>query len=268
MTEFKPIPGLAPYSVSIDGQLRNDLTGLLHKAAQNRTGYIKYSVAKHTMLAHRAVALAWIGPPPIGKPCVAHLDGTRSNNHVSNLAWASYSENEKHKDGHGTHLRGERGSATKLTDSKVAQMRREYSNGASINSIAKRYGISGTSARDAISGRSWSHIPNAIQPRNFAARGQYVSVPRGELEFIANASSEAAIRDKARSMLNYGTSEALEPASGEYVLVPREPTRAMIDAGVAFALSVSLSGEYRWSQYVADLHKTMLTAATSNGSGK
>ncbi|WP_425909015.1 hypothetical protein [Nitrobacter sp. TKz-YC02] len=40
-----------------------------------------------------------------------------------------------------------------------------------------------------------------------------------------------------------------------------EPTTAMIDAGVAFALSVSLSGEYRWSQYVADLYKTMRAAA-------
>lgn len=36
-----------------------------------------------------------------------------------------------------------------------------------------------------------------------------------------------------------------------------DPTPAMIDAGVAFALNVSLGGEYRWSDYIADLWKTM-----------
>ncbi len=36
-----------------------------------------------------------------------------------------------------------------------------------------------------------------------------------------------------------------------------EPTTAMIDAGVAFALNVSLSGEYTWSQYVKDLYMHM-----------
>ncbi len=44
-----------------------------------------------------------------------------------------------------------------------------------------------------------------------------------------------------------------------------EPTKAMVDAGVAFALNVTLSGEYRWSQYVADLFKTMRAAAIRGG---
>lgn len=47
-----------------------------------------------------------------------------------------------------------------------------------------------------------------------------------------------------------------------------EPTSPMIDAGVAFALNVSLSGEYRWSQYVADLYKTMRKAAIRAGGGE
>lgn len=39
-----------------------------------------------------------------------------------------------------------------------------------------------------------------------------------------------------------------------------EPTPAMIDAGVAFALCVSLGGDYRWSDYVRDLYKSMRAA--------
>lgn len=43
----------------------------------------------------------------------------------------------------------------------------------------------------------------------------------------------------------------------------QEPTPRMIDAGVAFALNVSLGGGYGWSQYVADKHASMMRAALS-----
>lgn len=39
-----------------------------------------------------------------------------------------------------------------------------------------------------------------------------------------------------------------------------EPTAAMIDAAVAFALNVSLSSDYTWSQYMRDLWLTMAKA--------
>lgn len=37
----------------------------------------------------------------------------------------------------------------------------------------------------------------------------------------------------------------------------REPTKEMIDRGVAFALNVKLGGDYTWSRYVADLYRHM-----------
>jgi len=41
----------------------------------------------------------------------------------------------------------------------------------------------------------------------------------------------------------------------------REPTRGMVDSGVAFALCVTINRTYRWSDYVADKHRAMIDAA-------
>lgn len=44
-------------------------------------------------------------------------------------------------------------------------------------------------------------------------------------------------------------------------LVPVEPTSAMLDRAVAFALNVTLSGEYNWSAYMRDVWRAMLAAS-------
>ena len=46
-----------------------------------------------------------------------------------------------------------------------------------------------------------------------------------------------------------------------YVLAPTDPTRTMLDAGVAMALQVSVHGEGGWSKYLTGLYKQMLSAA-------
>lgn len=50
---------------------------------------------KKSHLVHRLVAQTFI-PNLENKPCINHIDGNPRNNHVSNLEWATYKENQNH----------------------------------------------------------------------------------------------------------------------------------------------------------------------------
>lgn len=45
-----------------------------------------------------------------------------------------------------------------------------------------------------------------------------------------------------------------------YALAPLDPDEAMIDAGVAMALQVSVHGQDGWSKYITGLYKQMIAA--------
>jgi hypothetical protein len=83
------------YEISDHGRFRNRSTGYILSEGNYSNGYKFYAVKRKGYLAHRLVALAFI-PNPDNKRCVNHKDGNKSNNHISNLEWMTYSENHKH----------------------------------------------------------------------------------------------------------------------------------------------------------------------------
>ncbi|MDU6600365.1 MAG: NUMOD4 domain-containing protein [Streptococcus anginosus] len=64
------------------------------KAREPRVSLWKDKVSKD-FLVHRLVAEAFISNPD-NKPTVNHIDGNPNNNHVNNLEWATYKENNNH----------------------------------------------------------------------------------------------------------------------------------------------------------------------------
>lgn len=87
------------YLVYSDGKVQNKNSGKFLKQETQRNGYKRVTLCHKgktkRFTVHRLVAILFL-PNPLGKPCVNHIDGDKSNNDLSNLEWATYSENEFH----------------------------------------------------------------------------------------------------------------------------------------------------------------------------
>lgn len=106
---WRKILGEESYEVSMYGEVRsidryvNSKSGsvrfvsgkLLNIHKFSESGYCYVVIRNKNQLLHRLVAQAFI-PNPDNKPCVNHIDGDKSNNHVDNLEWVTPKENTAH----------------------------------------------------------------------------------------------------------------------------------------------------------------------------
>jgi hypothetical protein len=167
---WKDIPDFIGHQVSNFGRVRScmeksvkaERTDRWHicKTGGSRNVYpalcVRINLKTKRARVHRLVAKAFI-PNPEGKPQVAHEDGDRSNNHVSNLRWATAKENDQDKEKHGTVMRGERNANAKLTHNGVLNAKRMREEGHSYESIGKHFGLHRETIRLALTGKTWHH---------------------------------------------------------------------------------------------------------------
>lgn len=92
------------HSVREDGVVLRD--GKVLNTWLSTAGYPTFKIDGKNIRVHRAVAEAFI-PRVEGKPDVNHVDGNKTNNHVSNLEWCTRGENAIHALRNGLHSNAE-----------------------------------------------------------------------------------------------------------------------------------------------------------------
>ena len=194
--EWLPAPDFPTYHVSNFGRVKS-FKGKqrIIKPALSGSNYLfitLYSCDKAKPISvHRLVALAFI-PNPKKKSEVNHRDGNKFNNHVSNLEWATSSENNLHAFNTGLMKSGEDFYNAKLTNEQVRYIRENPSNLTLVQlaemfpvnmqtisdiQLGKRYKAAGGSVRDKITIRTPDNIRAQI-------RAEYQEGVRGRGSFV------------------------------------------------------------------------------------
>ena len=82
----------------------------------NTHGYMRVRAVidgkRKSLFVHKLVAFLFIGARPSAMHEVRHLDGDRTNNNVTNLAWGTRKENAADRKSHGTDRGAENGRAS------------------------------------------------------------------------------------------------------------------------------------------------------------
>ena len=170
--EWRVVPSNATYEVSEFGDVRRAIAGRTRKKGHvlkgtaNKLGYVRFKVmrpggGKALIFAHRWVVEAFIGCAPTNKHQVAHNDGNPSNNHFSNLRWATCRENLADRARHGTELRGERNGRARLTADQVLEIRREFKSRrrfGAISALAREYDMSIGAIFSIVHEYNWTHL--------------------------------------------------------------------------------------------------------------
>jgi outer membrane receptor for monomeric catechols len=156
------------FEVSTDGQLRNVKTGTVYKQTYGGSGYLQVVVSigsrskKKAFKIHKAVAETFISNPD-NKPEVNHKNGDKNKNDVSNLEWATSSENVQHAYQNGLMLPryGTDNHIAKLTKDEVVYIREHYiprDKEYGARPLARKFGIDHTCILDIINGVSYANV--------------------------------------------------------------------------------------------------------------
>ena len=171
---WRIIEGFSSYEISSDGQVRRRTEGKtcagkvipvghVMKPSKKNKGHLGYRLVGDDgkavdLLAHRLVALAFIGPCPMRGYIVCHNNGKPDDNRVENLRWDSNSQNQLDRLKHGTSTDGHRHPFAKLNVDQVKMIISMWDSGMSQSAIARHFEVVPHTICRIVNGKSYTAI--------------------------------------------------------------------------------------------------------------
>ena len=165
--EWRRVVDNPNYDVSDTGLIRRSIRSQGAKGDRilapwlNQDGYLRVNLrlgGKRTECRiHKAVMLAFIGPPPTGMQ-VNHINAIKTDNRLENLEYVTPQQNIKHSVELKLHAYGERNGNAVLNDFCVLFMRALFHRGVRMSDIAKSLGISCSITSGILNRKSWKHL--------------------------------------------------------------------------------------------------------------
>jgi hypothetical protein len=152
-------------------------------------GYLKYQLydsdrKRIFKYAHTLVLETYVCLRPIGmEGC--HNDGNKENNNVNNLRWDTRKANAQDSIKHGTQVKGERVTLSKLNDMAVKVLRYCYfKKGMSQPKLAKLYGMQSFPVGCCIMGRTWKHVKYGLGWKQIIKTSRKTTLTKKKINMI------------------------------------------------------------------------------------
>lgn len=129
-------------------------------ACKTKAGYGQIAIAGKRIYAHRFAYETLVGQIPEGVEVMHRCDNPSCVNPV-HLTLGTHKENGEDMVGKGRQDKGEDRWSHKLTEKDVAQMRSLYRKGVKGRGyicLSRMFGVSMSTAREAITGATWRHV--------------------------------------------------------------------------------------------------------------